>query len=329
MTWLTWRQYRLQGAIALALLAAFAAYEIPAAFQLMAAWHVSLTGCPGQPGGPQACPGLRLQVLGNDLRILSVLVPGILGALLGAPLVAHEMESGTTGFAWTQGITRGRWLLTKAGWLLLAAAVIAGAVSALVTFWSGPANAAQGAQFQGNYYDTQGIVPVGYAVFATAFGIAAGAVLRRTLPAIGLTVAVFIALRVLFTNEIRAHLMPAVTAVVAMTGKWAPPGISWVLGTSVVSKSGQVLTGGFDLNGTAITAGCARLLPDAAGKAAPSSDPFTAVLNCMQRAGYHQVISYQPGWRYWPFQGIEAGIYLLLAAALVAVAWSAVRRRDA
>jgi hypothetical protein len=37
----------------------------------------------------------------------------------------------------------------------------------------------------------------------------------------------------------------------------------------------------------------------------------------------------QPASRYWPFQGIETGIYLLLAAALIAVTFAILRRRDA
>ena len=36
----------------------------------------------------------------------------------------------------------------------------------------------------------------------------------------------------------------------------------------------------------------------------------------MQAHGWRGFITYQPASRYWPFQGIETGIYLLLAAAL-------------
>ena len=323
MSWLTWRQYRLQGVIALALLAAFAAYEIPAGFQLASAWHAANT-CTGP-----ACRGTSAQQAANDLRVLSVLVPGIIGALLGAPLVAHELETGTAAFAWTQNITRRRWLLVKAGWLLLAAALCAGAVTALVTFWSGPLNAETGSQFQGNYYDTQAIVPVGYAVFATALGIAAGAVLRRTLPAIGVTVAVFIGLRIWFVNSIRLHLMPAVRDVIGMASPFSPAGPPpWIISDAVISRSGQLLKSGFGVNGIPLTPACAQLIGPNKGGDVQGGD-MTAALSCMQKAGYHQVITYQPGSRYWPFQGIETGVYLLLAAALIAVAWYAVRRRDA
>jgi ABC-type transport system involved in multi-copper enzyme maturation permease subunit len=333
MTWVVWRQYRLPGAFALALLAAFAAAELTTGFQMAAAWHSLLQQCQGtvgqqqDPGGP-CSGGSIVGVLGNDLRVLSVLAPALIGILIGAPLVAYELESGTAGFAWTQGITRGRWFLAKAGWLLLASAVLAGAVAAFVTFWSGPVNAMRGSQFSANYFDTQGIVPVGYAVFAAALGIAAGALLRRTLPAIVVTLGVFIGVRILFDNMIRAHLMPAVTTLTSMTSTWSPPGIAWFLDVSVVGPSGQAFSSDLGFYGYPLTAACARLTPASSAGPVPDS-VINAALSCMQRAGYRQASAYQPGWRYWPFQGIETGIYLLLAAALVAGAWYLLRRRDA
>jgi ABC-type transport system involved in multi-copper enzyme maturation permease subunit len=57
----------------------------------------------------------------------------VLGLLVGAPLVAGEVETGTGNFAWTQSVTRRSWLLAKAGCLLLAAAVCDGCIAALVT----------------------------------------------------------------------------------------------------------------------------------------------------------------------------------------------------
>ena len=113
--------------------------------------------------------------------------PCLLGVFWGGPLVAGELETGTNQFAWMQSVTRSRWLAVKVGWVLLAAAVWGGAVSALVTWWSGPVNALEHQDFQPGQFDIQGIVPVGYAVFAVALGIAAGTLLRRTLPALAIT----------------------------------------------------------------------------------------------------------------------------------------------
>jgi len=343
MTWVVWRYYRAQVAIALALLAAFAAVELTTGLQMASAWHSLLRTCSATAvnGSGNSCSGGSIiGFLGNDMRVLSVLAPAIIGILWGAPLVAHEMETGTATFAWTQGITRSRWLLAKAGWLLLAAAVWGGAVSALVTFWSGPVNAMRGDQFDGNFFETQGIVPIGYAVFATALGITAGALLRRTLPAIAVTLGGFIGIRILL-DGLRPHLMPAVTTITSLTSNWSPPGISWVLGLNVINKAGQIVSySGFsstEVDGLPVSAlpqACQKLVP--AGYAsggnitsAPRGNPLGPVQSCLQSAGFRQAVTYQPGWRYWAFQGIETGIYLLLAAALVAVAWYAVRRRDA
>jgi hypothetical protein len=104
-----------------------------------------------------------------------------------------------------------------------------------------------------------------------------------------------------------------------------------VFSTNVIGGSGQVFKSGFGVNGIPLSSACASLVPAGAGKAPGpgSGNPFAAALNCMQSAGYRQVVSYQPGWRYWPFQGIETGVYLLLAAVLLAVTWYVLRRRDA
>ena len=112
------------------------------------------------------------------LVIMTLGVPALLGVFWGAPLVARELETGTSQFAWMQSVTRKHWLTVKAGWMLLAAAAWGGAVSALVTWWSGPDNALQLDAFKPGRLDIMGIVPVGYALFAMALGIAAGAVAR-------------------------------------------------------------------------------------------------------------------------------------------------------
>jgi hypothetical protein len=51
----------------------------------------------------------------NLLDLLVVVTPGLIGMFWGAPLVAREFETGTFRLAWTQGITRTRWLAVKIG----------------------------------------------------------------------------------------------------------------------------------------------------------------------------------------------------------------------
>jgi hypothetical protein len=346
VTYLVWRQYRLQWAIAVAILAGFAAVELFDGLHMAAQWHSLVTTCAGttasQAGPP--CLGRNIvSVIGNDLRVLSVMVPAILGMLWGAPLVAHEMEAGTTGFAWTQGITRSRWLASKVGILLLSAAVWAGAVSALVTWWSGPENAQRATAFEVNYFDTQGIAPIGYAVFAMALGITAGVLFRRTIPAIAVTLGGFIGLRLWFDDSIRPHLMTPVTTFTSLTSTWSPSGSYLGLGSGIVNGSGHVVSsnsGSIRIDGvpiTAIPAACLKLIPSGFGGTGQGDGGVTTVnggphppdLSCLYKAGFRQFTTYQPASRYWAFQGIEAGIYVAVAAALLAVAFYVMRRRDA
>jgi len=53
------------------------------------------------------------------------------------------------------------------------------------------------------------------------------------------------------------------------------------------------------------------------------------IASCLTAHGYRGFITYQPASRYWPFQGIETGIFIILAAALIAVTAIVLNRRDA
>jgi hypothetical protein len=325
MTWLVWRQYRAQGAIASVLLAAVAAVVLVDGFHIASEWHSIVVRCAGNSACLQQDAPLVNGVVG-DLPYLSLLVPVVLGMLWGAPLVAHELEARTSDFAWTQSVTRTHWLTAKAGWLLLAAAACGGVLAALTTWWSGPINALSASAFASGQFDTQGIVPIGYAVFAMALGIAAGTVARRTLPAIAVTLGAFIALRLVISDFLRPHYITAVTTYYNVTGSFTPRGQAWVLSQGAVSKAGVVVASGWGDLYPALPASCQKLLPAAGGGKGAS---LTAVFSCMKAHGWRGFVTYQPSYRYWPFQGIETGIYVLLAAALIGVTFLILRRRDA
>lgn len=337
MTWLTWRQYRAQAAIAAAVLAAFAAVLVVTGLSMASQWHTLLSRCVASG----TCFSQTVQaggsVAGHDMVILSLAAPAVFGMLAGAPLLAREFESRTSEFAWTQSVTRTRWLLVKVGWLLLAAAVWGGVIAALVTWWSGPRNALLQNALQANTFDMQGLVPVGYSVFATALGIAAGAVLRRTLPAVAIVIGGFIGMRLWISQGLRMHFMSPLTTYYSLTANFIPPAGSVGVGGGIVNKSGQVVAqqfGSFNIDGVAassLPAICQKLIPASAygpGGGA-SNGTVNAVLGCMQRAGYREFYSYQPMSRFWAFQGIETGIFVALAAALIAVTFVVVRGRDA
>ena len=202
-------------------------------------------------------------------------------------------------------------------------------LAALVTWWSGPNNALQANAFDPGPFDTQGIVPIGYAVFAMALGIAAGTVARRTLPAIAVVLGGFIALRLVISDFLRPHYMAAVTTYCNVTGSFTLPGQPWVLAQGAVSKTGVVVPQGWGTLGNALPASCQKLLSEATPAPNKSGSGTSSVFSCMQAHGWRGFATYQPATRYWPFQGIETGIYVLLAAALITVTFVIVRRSDA
>ena len=208
MTWVTWRQYRNQGALAAALLAALTVVLLITGLHAAQVWHSALAGCMKH----NSCGNLSLSNTAfTTLVAATSAVPLLAGMFWGAPMVAHELETGTNQFAWTQSVTRRHWLAVRTGWLLLAAAVLAGAVSALVTWWMGPDHALNADAFKTNRFDITGIAPVGYAIFAMALGICAGMLLRRTVPALAVTLAGFAGIRELFALWLRLHYMTPVT----------------------------------------------------------------------------------------------------------------------
>ena len=80
MTWLVWRQYRAQAAIASVLLAAAAAVILADGFQIASHWHSVLVTCSGSSACLQQQAPLVNGVV-SDLPYLSLMVPVVLGML--------------------------------------------------------------------------------------------------------------------------------------------------------------------------------------------------------------------------------------------------------
>jgi len=332
MTWVVWRQHRSQVLVAAAALALFAVLLLVTGRQMASQYQSALASC----SASHSCAGLaNTLILGSPvlslLVTLTVVVPCLLGVFWGGPLIAREFENGTSQFAWTQGVSRGRWLTAKIGWVLLAAVAWGGAVSALVTWWSTPVNALKQQNFQPGQFDIQGIVPVGYALFAVALGIAAGALFRRTLLAMAVTIGVFTFLRLVVGQDLRSHYLPALTRTFSfLHPPVLPAGSYWLVAGAVVGPGGQV-AGGAAHSGPSISFGGVPI-PVGSMPSACRELIFQSPLkfgSCLAARGYRAQISYQPASRYWAFQGIETGIFVALAAVLIAATVIVVTRRDA
>src|SRR5580658_5614643 len=328
MTWLVWRQHRIQFYVGAGLLVAFAVAIVITGAQVADQFHAAQAACTAGHG----CRHLGGLFMGSDvvgfLVIATLGAPLVVGLFWGAPLVAAEVEAGTTQFAWMQSVTRKRWLTVQIGWMMLAAAIWGGVISILVSWWSSPTNAEQLNQFDPGRFDLLGLVPVGYSLFAMALGIAAGALLRRTVPAMVVTLVGFVAVRAVITLWVRAHYITAVTKFTSVLSGFTPAGAYWKISQGVLGPNGQPVP---QLNNTPYWNGIPQsALPASCAPLANSSGNPSPTPACAQAlAHYRAFITYQPADRFWTFQGIEAGIFVILAAALIAVTAMVLLRRDA
>ena len=315
MAWVTWRQHRIQflvggGILLVAALLAFATGPaIRSAFD-----DQGLATCL-PPATRSGCDIIvrHFQSEHDTLTLVSrylVFLPALIAVFVGAPLLARELEHGTYRLAWTQGVTRGRWLLSQT--LLLALATVLGALalSALVMWWRLPFDRLEG-RMSPSRFEVEGIVVPAYAVFALALGVFAGALLRRTVPAMTAALVAFVAVRLAVANLLRPrYLAPEHATATGLTPNTHAH--DWVLSNSLV-----------DAVGRQISAGRENLAIVHAQNAGIDAQEYLLSL------GWRRAITFQPADRFWTFQVIEAAIFVGLAAAIVLVTLRLVQRGPA
>ena len=216
MIWVAWRQFRTQALVTLGLLAAFAVVVLVTGLHLRDVYS-SLGGAQCSARNDCTALGAHDKALADLLGPALLVIPALLGMFWGAPLVARELESGTFRLAWTQSITRRRWLSTRVALVGVAALAVAGLASWLVSWWFEPLDAVNMNRFDPGVFTARGTVAIGYAAFAFALGVAAGALTRRTLPAMAATLVGFVATRIVFTFWVRPHLLPTKAVLVPVT----------------------------------------------------------------------------------------------------------------
>jgi ABC-type transport system involved in multi-copper enzyme maturation permease subunit len=346
MIWLTWRQFRVQFLVVATVIAA-------------AGITLAITG-PGLADDYRRLAGSFIESLGFQRfnpflyiagQALLYVTPPVIGAFWGAPLVARELETGTHRLVWSQSIGRRRWLATKLGVTGGAAIAITGLLSLAVTWWADPIDKAINAGQDSNTYlprmfppvfAARGLVPIGYAAFAFALGVALGLVIRRTVVSLAVTLAAVILIQIITPSLIRPHLLaPTDKYIVAnaenvrgfgLTGDGPNPTVkelevatgavgAYKLSDDTVDKSGKALS----------------TLPDWVIKCAPAPPPGLAQepnsdadrTACFQRLadeGYRQHVRYYTADKFWDLQWREFGLFLLVAFALGGFSFWRIRR---
>jgi len=286
-----WLQFRMQAAVTAGVLAIVAGVLALTGPGLVHLYGTTVASCAAR----HDCSTATANFTGTDgplqvfVDFLVLAVPLLIGMFWGAPLVSREFETGTFRLAWTQGVTRTRWLAVKLGLGAVASAAIAGLLSLMVSWWSSRLDQVNAGPFDSLRFGVRDLVPIGYAAFAFTLGLTAGLFFRRMLPAMLAALAGFVAAREVVTAWVRPYL-------------FTPLHLSLPITTATpVSIDQTCPLGNYGpLNPRDCTARLA--------------------------AKFHQLVTYQPGSRYWPMQWYELAIFLGLSIVLGAFCFWWIRR---
>jgi ABC-type transport system involved in multi-copper enzyme maturation permease subunit len=313
MTWLTWRLHRTAGVLVVLVAILCAGLLTHFATDLQSIYAAAGIDCSIAVGGlPVMCSedvrNIRTTYV-NDAGIgpinvagvfqpLLYVLPGLLGVFVGAPLLAREFEEKSHWVAWTQGISRARWLGTKVGLVMLtvALAMMGLGIVALV----------EAAYFPQPWlaFDVAPPVFVAHSIFAIALGVATGTLVRNTPSAMAGTFISF-----------------AVAYVFVIGRRWSIVEPARIEGDSIPLGGFQLDTQYYDASGHEITD-----IPAAVYQRLNNPGSWTSALRA---EGITEINLYQPFERFWLFQAMETAIFLALAAILIALTFLIVHRRDA
>lgn len=320
MTWLTWRLQRTELALLALILLVLAGALLPTKADLIAETRPYLPeDCPvplsGHDGATElgcSVPVGRLyQVVSQWLQWFDV-IPLLAALLLALPVVL-ELENGTYQLAWTQGVTRGRWMRTKLAVVGLGGVVFAALFALAFHWWSSPMDQLNG-KFDKEWYALRGTLPIGYTLFAIGLMLAVGVALRRPVLTIVLASTAYLATSIPTSVWLRSHLFPSLTRPTYGT---AEPGMS-----AEERAEGGAPDGDWHLS---------QHFEDRAGNTLSNEEGWNLCnetpWQCMEEHGLVHVTTYHPASHYWPLQLVETGLYLAAGAALIGfAAWYVLRR---
>ncbi|GAA0711124.1 ABC transporter permease subunit [Dactylosporangium roseum] len=328
MIWLTWRQFRTQALVAAAALAAIAIYLVYLGSGIRDD-YADVLGCQ-----PSDCVTARhtfdesytgpLSIVG----LLLIAVPAVIGIFWGAPLITRELEEKTDRLVWNQSVTRTRWLATKLVLLTLASVAVTGLFSLLLTWNASRYDQFIGDRFGAVNFASRNVVPLGYAAFAFVLGTVVGLVVRRTLVAMALTLAVFAIVQLFVPTVVREHLMVPMTTTVAFDEDAMSRSDTFGINDRGATIMGYTMAGTWSLTDEAkvVNADGTPYTLQQAKTCEKSSQAEN--MACMAGQNLHFSYTYQPADRYWPFQWIELSAYLGVTLLMAAFGFWWIRHRS-
>ncbi|MYS82552.1 ABC transporter permease [Embleya scabrispora] len=315
MIWLTWRQHRVQALSAIGLLILAGVFLGLHGQSLHDEYRQHVAGCLATDDTSPACSMTVRSYFDKVARAERLItwvnvIPGLIGAVVGATLLAPEYENGTWRLAWTQGVTRTRWLVTKAALLVAATLVFTGAMAWLFTWYREPMDkVVVDGRFAAQAFDTEGLSFPVYTLFALSLGALVGLLIRRTVTAIVITVAVFLAVRLPAESYLRPHYQNPVTRTGSPLTPLTDKRHHWILSDGWLDATGR------------------RLSHDEYRRIANAYPDRTGFAEYLQSHGLRWWETYHPATRFWHFQLTEAALYTSLSAILLAATTLRLRRR--
>lgn len=336
MIWLTWRQFRAAAIVVFGALAALAVVLAATGRGLAGEYTTGIAACTAQNGDCSAFIREFFRDYQNvflAVTAVMLVLPALIGLFWGAPLVSRELETGTHRLVWNQSVTRTRWLAVKLGLTGLAALTAAALGSLAVTWWSSTIDQVAVEDFPrlgSLVFDARGVVPIGYAAFAFALGVTVGMLVRRALPAMAVTLAVFVAVQLAMPTLVRPHLLEPTRSTVEFSQSildglvrdgsliriraQAPEQGAWLRSSQTVDAGGNAVEG----------------IPLSAASGPCAFDRTGGISECLaeiNRLGYRQQLTYHAADRFWPFQWIETASYTAAALGLTGFCFWWIRRR--
>jgi ABC-type transport system involved in multi-copper enzyme maturation permease subunit len=298
MIWVSWRQHRSEAIACLGLLCALAVYAAVLGLSMRSSFGQNdLATCLARSQGT-GCPNGVYSFMNGFSSLVNIgfwavllLLPGLIGVVVGAPLLGREMEMGTWRLAWSQTVPRTRWLAVKLALVAGGLIVLGAAMTLVITWYRAPMDRLIG-HFVHNAYDYEGVVLTAYILCAFGLAVLAGQLLRRSIPAMIVAIVPWLAVRIVVEFVLRPRFMAPLTF------------------TQNCSKGCSGGTGNFSV-------------PSATGRIGD------LIVSYGGGTGNTELTRYQPASRFWEFQSIEAGIFVALTLAALGTAVWLLHRRAA
>ncbi|MGP3975770.1 translation initiation factor IF-2 [Streptomyces sp. 8N114] len=338
LTWLTWRQHRAAFGAAAVLFLLVVSYFVWQRAELSGfVDRYDIGPCVGHGCGlprsdsvSKTPPEFAMSRLQSEVieplslgGYVLLALPVLIGVFVGAPLIARERETGIYKLSWTQSYGPERWLAHQLALLAAGTVAMTGVLAAVYRWWWGSVdhvvrdlqsytgtNTVHNPWYVAVSFFTSGPVFVGVALLALVLGTMSGLLLRRTLPAMVLTLAGTVGAQFALVSAL-PHVMPPETvyAKPMLLGDTQPLDTWWQ---------------GDDSAGFLLRSG--RHVPD--GMCSDKYIDDNTLSSCLtDNDVVKQWAEVHPYSHYWPLQWIETGICLVAAAALTLFCLRRIRHR--